>query len=191
MGIQGQGQKALSTAGPEFAGRSQHQHNPAPEGTLTLCAAKRWHAQQGPSQGPAQPMLMELWGENSSGTGGPGAHLSARKFCLPSSSLARDCAQPSVSLLLNKLEGSERATWRQGTAGSAHPSPGQPLPAGQESPCTLQPCEHPPSPSRLPAAAAQPTHASFCSASQCRACSTSLQRPRSEMLLSRRLKNTK
>lgn len=63
-----------------------------------------------------------------------------------------DCAQPSVSLLLNKLESSEKATWRQGTADSDHPSPGQPLPAGQQSPCTLQPYEHLRSPSLLPAA---------------------------------------
>lgn len=51
------------------------------------------------------------------------AHLKARKFRLHPSSLAMECAQPSVSLLLNRLERSGREeTWRQGTVHGDHPN---------------------------------------------------------------------
>lgn len=57
-----------------------------------------------------------------------------------------ECAQPSVNLLLNRLESSKR---RHGDEAQwAAP----PKPSGQEPPCTLQPRKHPPSPSLATAA---------------------------------------
>lgn len=66
-----------------------------------------------PITGQDQTKLTQLWGRKSPGAGKPQAHLKAKKFCLHARSLAMECAQPSVNLLLNRLESSKREeTWR-------------------------------------------------------------------------------
>lgn len=96
------------------------------------------------------------------------AHLKARKFRLHPSSLAMECAQPSVSLLLNRLERSGREeTWRQGTVHGDHPS-------AQDSSCPvacgLRPRQYPAQPVTRPqlppGVGPRATHANFCSFSQ-------------------------
>lgn len=80
-------------------------------------------AEPGPRPDRADPAVQKKG--SFQGLGKPRAHLNAKKFLLHARSLARECAQPSVSLLLKSLESSEREEpWKQSTAVGDHPSPG-------------------------------------------------------------------
>lgn len=79
-------------------------------------------AEPGPRPDRADPAVQKKG--SFQGLGKPRAHLNAKKFLLHARSLARECAQPSVSLLLKSLESSEREEpWK-----TKHSSRGPPKP---------------------------------------------------------------
>lgn len=124
-GLKPKGQAALSRASPESAGMSEHWHNPAPGRCRPHMQPGDGESSRGQARAQTRPSCLSCAEDSFQGKGKPRAHLNARKFCLHARSLAMECAQPSVNLLLNSLESSEREEpWRQSTAVSDHPSPG-------------------------------------------------------------------